>query len=162
MLPSKSDEELANSFVTYFEDKILTIRKQFQGVPQYQCEPTEAPRLQKFSPMTEDQVALIVKNMKTKSRELDAIPTHILKDMLPVVLPAVTRIVNLSLSEGLFHCDWKMAIVRPVLKKVGLQLINSNYRLVSNLTFISKLMEECMWQQVNTHCLSYNLQPECL
>ena len=46
------------------------------------------------------------------------------------------------------------------LKKLGLQLINSNYRPVSNLTFLSKLIKKCMWSQLNTHCLSYNLQPD--
>ena len=28
-----------------------------------------------------------------------------------------------------------------------------------NTTFISKLIKKCMWQQVNSHCLNYNLQP---
>ena len=74
---AKSDEELANSFAMYFENKILTIRKQFQGIPQYHSEPSEASKLQKSSAIMEDQVALIVKNMNTMLCELDAIPTHI-------------------------------------------------------------------------------------
>ena len=37
-----------------------------------------------------------------------------------------------------------MAVVRPPLKKIGLELIKSNYRPVSNLTFISKIMEWAM------------------
>ena len=35
----------------------------------------------------------------------------------------------------------KTTVVRPLLKKVGLELIFPNYRPVSNLTFISKVIE---------------------
>ena len=110
--------------------------------------------------MTEKQVELMVKNMKTKSYKQDSIPTDILKAMLPSVLSAIMKIVNLSLSEGLFHASWKTATVKPLLKKLGLQLINSNYRPVGNLKLLSKLIEKCMWSQLYKHCLSYNLQPD--
>ena len=80
--------------------------------------------------------------------------------MMPVLKPAITRVINLSLSQGCFHRDWKTAIVQPLLKKIGLELTNPNYRPVSNLTFISKLIEKCMWSQLNRHCLTYKLQPD--
>ena len=158
---TNSDEELANMFADFFEEKILTIRQRFKDIPQYQSMPELVPELCKFAPMTEEQVELIVKSMKTKSCELDPIPTHLLKQLLPTVLPYITRVVNLSLSEGLFHEDWKTAIVRPLLKKVGLQSINSNYHPVSNLIFISKLNEKCMWHQVNQHCVTCVMQGRC-
>ena len=123
MPPTKSDAELAEEFMSFFKNKILTIRDQFQNIPQYESIPTEVPRLTRFSPMTKKQVELIVKNMKTKSCEKDSIPTDILKAMLLSVLPAIMKIVNLSLSEGLFHASWKTATVKPLLKKLGLQLI---------------------------------------
>ena len=132
----------------------------FNGIAQYESTPAEVPKLTRFSPMSETQVELIVKSMKTKSCKQDGIPTNVLKSMLPSVLPAITKIVNLSLSDGLFHASWKTAIVKPLLKKLGLQLINSNYRPVSNLKFLSKLTEKCMWSQLNEHCLNYNLQPD--
>ena len=31
---------------------------------------------------------------------------------------------------------------------------------MSNLTFVSKLIEKCIWEQVSNHCLTYNLQPD--
>ena len=156
--PANSDEELANMFAKFFKNKILTIRQCFQDIPQYQSQPASVPKLWRFSPMTERQVELIVKNMKTKSCESDPIPTQILKQLLPTILPYIMRVVNLSLSEGCFHNDWKTAIVRPLPKKLGLQLINSNYHPVSNLMFISKLIEKCMWHQLNKHCINYKHQ----
>ena len=121
-------EELANNFAEFFEQKILTIREKFEGIPQYKTEPdTSVPQLAKFTPMTENQVELIIKNMKSKHCELDCIPMHILKEMMPVVLPTIMKIVNLSLSKGIFSEQWKTAIVKPLLKKLGLDLINRNY-----------------------------------
>ena len=46
-----------------------------------------------------------------------------------------------------FLDDSVTAMVKPLLKKLGLQLINTNYRPVSNLKFLSKLVKKCMWSQ---------------
>ena len=48
------------------------------------------------------------------------------------------QIVYMSLTQGVFSSEWKTAIVRPLLKKAGLDLIQKNYKAVSNLCFLSK------------------------
>ena len=157
----RSKEELANNFAEFFECKILTIREKFEGIPQYETEPdTSIPQLAKYAPMTENQVKLIIKNMKSKHCKLNCIPMHILKEMMPAVLPTIMKIVNLSLSKGIFSEQWKTAIVKPLLKKLGLDLINSNYQPVSNLSFLSKLVEKCMWLQLSNHCQDCGLLPD--
>ena len=55
---------------------------------------------------------------------------------------------------------WKTSIVRPLLKKAGLVLINKNYRPVSNLSFLSKLVECCVLDQFNHHCDKFGLIPD--
>ena len=142
MPPTKSDTDLADDFTNFLKNKILTTRNLFTGIPQYESTPVDVP---KFSQMSEKQVELIVKSMMTKSCEQNSILSDILKSMLPAVLPAIMRTVNLSLSEGLFHASWKTATVKPLLKKLGLQLTKTNYRAVSNLKFLSKLIEKCLW-----------------
>ena len=42
--------------------------------------------------------------------------------------------------------------MKPLLKKVGLELIFKNKRPVSNLKFLAKLVEKCMLLQFNEHC----------
>ena len=106
-----SKSELADSFADYFKSKILTIRRLFNNTKPYKCEPTGAPKLRKFAPLTQDQVKAVICSLSTKSCELDLIPTQILKKMLPTVVPLITKIVNLSLSEGIFAASWKSAIV---------------------------------------------------
>ena len=64
-----------------------------------------------------------------------------LEKHLESFLPLIIRLKNLSLSSGTFHQIWKRAIVKPLLKKIGLKNIFKNYRLVSNLNLISKLLE---------------------
>ena len=84
----------------------------------------------------------------------------ILAKLLPVCLPTVTRIVNQSLGNGQFCRDWKVAIVRPLIKNQNLDQVNQSYRPVSNLNFISKLVERCMLDQFNHHCTEFCLQPD--
>ena len=160
-LDHSSKEELVNNFAEFFECKVLTIREKFEGIPQYKTESdTSIPQLAKFALITENQVELIIKNIKSKHCELDCIPTHVLKEMMPVVLPTITKIINLSLSMGIFSEQWKTAIVKPLLKKLGLDLINSNYWPVSNLSFLSKLVAKCMWLQLSNQCQDYGLLPD--
>ena len=82
------------------------------------------------------------------------------KKILPIILGAITEIVNISLSTGSFAQDLKTSIVKPLLKKPGLDLIKKNYRLVSNLSFLSKLVEWCMFKQLLLHCEDNHLLPD--
>ena len=60
--------------------------------------------------------------MKNKTCELDTIPTNLIKDILLALLKTITQIVTMSLTTGTFPLDWKTAIVRPLIKKAGLEL----------------------------------------
>ena len=97
--------------------------------------------------------------MQIKSCELDYLPTHILKDHMDSFILILTKIVNLSLKSRVFSEDWKTAILRSLLKKIGLDLIDSNYRPVSNLSFISKLVEQAVMNEFNTHCEINGITP---
>ena len=98
--------------------------------------------------------------MSSKSCELDAIPTTLLKQILSDVIRVITKIVNISLTTGAFSQSWKTAIIHPLLKKVGLDLISKNCRPVSNLCFLSKVVEKCMLKQFIGYCNANNLIPQ--
>ena len=66
----------------------------------------------------------------------------------------------MSLCQGVFAKNWKIALVKQVLKKVGLDLNHSNYRPVSNLLFLSKVVETCMLKQSNKHSTDNHLFPD--
>ena len=60
----------------------------------------------------------------------------------------------------MFADSWKVAIIRPLLKKAGLDLIASNYRPVSNLVFLSKLIEKAVLEQFTEYCNAHALLPD--
>ena len=120
----------------------------------------DVPKLRKFAVLTRYEVKQLIMEMSTKSCELDLLPTSYIKDHLNQFLDIYTRLVNLSLEHGLFHRSWKSAVVRPLLKKIGLELLFKSYRPVSNLSFLSKLVERVVLKQFLTHCTEYGLIPD--
>ena len=61
----------------------------------------------------------------------------------------------MSLSTSVVPTSFKGAIVRPLLKKPGLDKdILKNYRLVSNLPFISKVLEKLVESRLENHLAS--------
>ena len=159
-LPDGNPEELAEEFADYFLSKIKITRKVFDNTEQYTPRPSNAPLFKRFAPLAEDEVEKEIFNMTTKTCKLDPIPTNLLKQLLPKCLSTITQIVHMSLTQGVFNNKWKTAIVRPLLKKAGLDLIHKNYRPVSNLCFLSKVVEKCMLCQLIDHCDSNNLLPD--
>ena len=109
--------------------------------------------------MSDKEILKIMNEMPTKHCELNSIPTVILKKCAPYIREIITRIVNASLTEGKFPSQWKIASIRPLLKKLGLELLSKNYRPVSNLSFLLKLVEKCMLSQCNSNCNLNGLIP---
>ena len=118
------------------------------------------PPLSKFSPITEEKVRELIKSSTNKSCTLDPMPTSLVIDCIDVLLPIITKMINLSLESGLFADNWKCALVLPLLKKSGLDLLYKNYRPVSNLQYVSKLTERMVFEQIHTHMMTHLLCPE--
>ena len=72
--------------------------------------------------------------------------------------------INLSIKTGRFADEWKNALVHPLLKKPGLELVNKNFRPISNLQFTSNLTEKAAAIQLQTDMLQNGLFPnaECV
>ena len=160
MPESVSDETLVNDFANFFIDKIQKIHDALQQ--QHKHTPTRNTNvniLSCFREMTEDDVIKIIGEMSPKSCELDAIPSSLLKWLVTDLAPTVTKLVNTSLTSGMFATNWKTSIIRPLLKKLGLELLLENYRQVTNLSFISKLVERCALKQFIQHCNDQDLIP---
>lgn len=158
MPESNNNEKLANDFADFFIGKIEKIR---QALNQHQLytvnENYDGPLLEEFRPFTEKEVKKLMGSMQTKSCESDPLPTKFIKEHIDSFLPILTKFINVSLKNGSFAEDWKLAILRPLLKKAGLELIHSNYRPVSNLAFLSKLVEKAMISRFKEHLDQNNL-----
>ena len=89
---------------------------------------------------------------------LDPIPTSLLKEHAVTLAPTITNIVNLSMLTGEIPAELKQAIVTPLLKQSSLDPnILKHYRPVSNLSYVSKLLEKVVAIQLSQHLLNNNL-----
>jgi len=90
--------------------------------------------------------------MPLKSSPLDEIPTKALKSCLEMFAELITRLITLSFEEGKFPEMYKCASVTPLLKKQELDAdLLSNYRPVSNLHTISKIVERVFMTRLAEH-----------
>ena len=76
----------------------------------------------------ESEVHTVIMKMRNKHCELDIIAISTLKQILDACLPVITQIVNLSLTNGEFCEDWKIAVVKPLLKKSDRQELQTNIK----------------------------------
>ena len=85
-------------------------------------------------------------------------PASLLFEVLDVLLPVITKIINLSFESSVFADDWKEALVLPSLKKYGLDIAYNNFRPVCNLRYISKLSEKAAAVQLTDHMTTNKLR----
>lgn len=164
---SDNDRDLSNEFGKYFLGKIQTIRETLQSQNdktgnysdvlwadvQYTGDP-----LIEFSPTSSDEIRKLIMNSPSKSCDLDPIPTYLLKQCIESFIPIVTSLVNKSLCDSSVPTIFKQATVRPLLKKPGLDKENlKNYRPVSNLPFVSKIVEKVVSARIENHLNANNL-----
>ena len=115
--------------------------------------------LECFEPASEDEVLKVIKSLSKASCSLDPLPTRLLTEhFLPELLPVITDIVNMSLENGIFPESLKTALVRPLLKKISLNRnVHKNYRPVSNIPFLSKIIEKIVAKRLFKHMSDNNL-----
>src|SRR6218665_3174708 len=111
-----------------------------------------------FEPATEAEITTLIHASQNKQCDLDPIPTSLLKECADLLVPTITNIINLSLSTGTFPMQFKDLVVKPLLKKPSLDKeLLSNYRPISNLSFLSKLSERVVLSRLKAYLTSNNL-----
>ena len=104
-----------------------------------------------LKPVHPDRVNKIIMELKNSSSYgLDNIPTRILKIGRAELVPAITHIVNLSITSKKFPQAWKVAKVIPLHKKEE-ETNPKNYRPVSLLSNVSKILEKSIHMQLNSY-----------
>ncbi len=80
---------------------------------------------------------------------LDPIPSKLLKYVLPEVIDNLLAIINSSLSLEYVPKPFKLAFIKPLIKKTQFDLNELiNYRPISNLPFLSKILEKVASSQL--------------
>ena len=170
---TESPSHLANEFGQFFVDKVQKIRSEvdklcdnYSDKDSYFCNINDEQSKEsscmyvfdQFIQVSEEDLLKVISKFPNKSCGLDVFPTWLLNQHVSVLSPALVRIVNMSLSSGVFPEDLRRAIVTPVFKKPSLDKnVLKHYRSVANLPFISKLTEKCASSQILAHVDNHNL-----
>ena len=161
--PTDDKQKLANEFNEFFSKKVQSIMDNLQPSEEHDIEPhyTETEyltnhRFNKFETIDENTVSKLIKESKSKSCKLDPAPTTLLKQYTEILVPSIHHIINTSLSHGCFTEDLQKAILKPLLKKSNLDLIFKNYCPVSNLCYLSKIVEKAVCNQITSFASQTN------
>ena len=102
--------------------------------------------------MTEDEVERLLKSMSSTSSPLDFITTSLIKSCSGAFAQVITRLANLSFEHSTFPVKFKTAQLTTLLKKHGLGVsYPANYRPISNLSTISKILERLALVRIVPH-----------
>ena len=169
---SNNNQNLCDDFVKFISDQITLIRENIQqrvqDVDSSVCEESAHSTVQytldELAPTIEAELIRILTNSSDKTccidaiKELfDAMPTNLIKKSVSLI-PCLVAIVNDSFKEGLFRSAMRTPVVRPLLKKDNLDRNTmNNYRPISNIPFISKLLEKVAVSRVVEHLSKNNL-----
>ena len=111
-----------------------------------------------FKLVSVDEIKQLILSSPKSTCLLDPVPSNLLLHCIYSFAPIITRIVSLSLSSGVFSKQLKSALVKPLLKKSSLDPNDlKNYRPISNLSFLSKLIEHFIAARLSSYLSSHNL-----
>ena len=162
--PHDDSEKLCEEFSDFFASKIdgIIVNIEKRATPQCPDPVTndQSPAtaiLEALRPVTKEELSKIISASPSKSCLLDVLPTWLLKKTLDVHLPILTTMVNVSLASSTVPSSAKAAVITPLIKKATLDpATKKNYRPVSNLTFLSKVIERVVLQRLTDHIENNN------
>ena len=101
-----------------------------------------------------------MKEATAKECELDPLPTWLVKRASDVLGPVIVRMCNATFSQTKLPSRSKLAVVRPLLKKRTLDPnAPASYRPISNLSFVSKVIEKVVDARLTDHVHKHHLHP---
>ncbi len=164
-IPSSFTPEKCNTLISFFNSKIENIHNQLATSSATTTTPVFEPtfpssiyQLSTLSPISTADLSKILATTKSSSSPLDPMPSVLVKACSTSLIPLIKDIINSSLTSSTVPPPLKLAAITPLLKKPGLDPDDpNNFRPISNLTLLSKLLERAVAIQLKQHLLSNNL-----
>lgn len=111
-----------------------------------------------FPLATLDELSHIARHIGRKSSSLHPLPSNVFLSQLDLLLPVLHDIANRSLESNIFPHSLKWAVVTPLLKKASLNHeVLRNYRPISNLNVVSKIVEKVVASRLNDYLVLNHL-----
>ena len=144
--------EVCEKFLHFFVDKIVSIRAQIV-MPSFDPSITVtcSAAFNQFEPVSFSHLKEIVSQLKPAACPTDIVPPRLFKEAWQTIGPNVQLIINNSLASGVVPTYFKQAVVEPLIKKPSLDSsVLSNFRPISKLPFISKILEKVVLLQLQS------------
>lgn len=111
-----------------------------------------------FAPITEEIVLRNLRAVKTHTATADLITSNrVLRECAPFISSSLSYIFNLSVSTATFPDSWKQATVVPIYKRKGSARTLTNYRPVSLLPAVAKLLDSILSKRLLSYLVKSNL-----
>ena len=162
----QNNQDLANAFSDFFENKIRTLTMSFSDhseirLPHVDVNPPHE-NLDHFEQIDKNKLVNLFRKAKKTHCSLDPIPMSNLVDAenFTMFLDIVLEIVNKSISLCKFPAKLKHAVIHPAIKGTQDPQSLSSYRPISNLPFFSKILEYTILDQLQSHLDENKIIPD--
>ena len=154
----RNKKDIANAFNSFFveigpslQEKSSFVDKQFEEyIRKYDCTCT-------FEDITEEQIVEVLKNLPPKKTSgSDNIPSLLLKPVANIISKPLAYIFNLTIQTGKIPTQLKCSRVIPVHKN-GQRSEMGNYRPISILSVIAKILEKLIFNQLYSYLSSNSI-----
>lgn len=154
-----SDMEIASSLNDYFTSIADEITAKINPTTiDPLCTIQNSDNHFRFEAITSPQLNNIVKKMDSKkSKDMFNMSNQLLKKIFSAIAVPFSHIINLSLSSGLVPTQMKKAKVIPIYKRKGDKTSPTNYRPISLLPILSKILEKVVANQLTRYLDSNEL-----
>ena len=150
--------EIASLFNSYFSSIGETLQGKIHTSHIHFSKYLKNPNMHSLflSPTNNVEVMNLISSFKNgKASGPNSIPTPVLKHLNAEISVILSELFNLSFSSGVFPDILKTSSVLPLFKK-GSKLACGNYRPISLLSNISKLLEKLMYSRLYNFLNIYN------
>ena len=100
--------------------------------------------------MSPDECIKIISSLNNTTYGINNISTKLLKSIQDFIAVPLCELINSSFSTGVFPNILKRACVTPIFKNGDRNMIN-NFRPISVLPVMSKVVEKCMYERLNNY-----------
>ena len=147
----QSISELFNSFFTSVVNKLFESFRYARPVFKSTTEELFTKKNFEFTAVGKPFVLKQLKCLKLKNATgIDGLPARLFKDSAVVIADRVTHLVNLSIKSGKVPSEWKQAKVVPLFKSGNKDDLD-NYRPISILPILSKILEKAVFHQLHSY-----------
>jgi hypothetical protein len=145
-------KEIARAFNVYFKNigsKMADSIPNPDNIDYEEFLPEQHKYSMTFRDLTQEEVEKIMKNQRPKlSHGVDTINNRMVKECAASLSAPMTMIINQSMAEGKVPSAFKIAVIKPLYKKGPANELG-NYRPVSLLSALSKILEKAVCTQLN-------------